>query len=62
MEGYISQPRYRVEGLVSASSVVTDFVYSPWEASPSLRVDGGSGVEKVGEGEGTWFGSFSFGK
>lgn len=56
MEGYISQPRYRVEGLVSASSDITDFVDSPWEASHSLRVDGGWGVEKVREGEGTWFG------
>lgn len=41
MKGYISQPRYRVEGLVSASSDVTEFVHFPWEASPSLRIDGG---------------------
>ena len=35
--GYLAQPRYRREGLGPASSNVTDFVDSPWEASPSLR-------------------------
>lgn len=37
MEGYLPQPKYRGQGFGTASSDVSDFVESPWEASPSLR-------------------------
>ena len=59
MEGYLAQPRYRDEGLGPASSNLTDFVDSPWEASPSLRSGWGGGLregERRGkrEGRGNW--------
>ena len=36
MEGHLAQPRYRKEGLGPASSVVTDFVDSPWSHGLTL--------------------------
>ena len=53
MKGYLAQPRYREEGLGPASSDMTDFVDSPWEASHSLRNGWGVGGR---EGEGTGIG------
>ena len=37
MKEFLAQPRYRGEGLGTASSDVLVFVDSPGEASPSLR-------------------------
>lgn len=54
LEGYLSQHRYREEGIDSASSDMTNFVDSLWGASPSGRKGGRKVVgEEEGEREGT---------